>query len=201
MKRAALIAYLLAVHALLAALLWSPALSERLHFRATGEPEHVAEMREVLHWRDATTPRGAAVFLGDSLTERLAVGSVAPDAVNFAVSRSRTDQLFVPESVTTASHIYLLTGANDYLQGRQAGIVSRLQRIADTLPRDVPLVWTGIMLPEAAATNRAIESLCAARPKCAYVPPIRDPALFVDGVHLSPAGYAQWVKRLRQATP
>lgn len=197
MRRASLIAYLLVLHAAVIGLAWSSHLPERLGLR---DAPHIREMRSVLQWRDATTPAGAAIFLGDSLTERLAVSAVEPGAVNFGIGRTRTDQLFIPEAAKRARRIYLLIGTNDFMQGRAEGIEARLAGIAAALP-DRPLIWTGIMLPEAHAANRKIQQLCAARPNCAYVPPITDPALFVDGVHLSPNGYAAWIEALHHATP
>lgn len=157
-------------------------------------------MREILPWRDATTPRGAAVFIGDSITERLAVADVTGNGVNFGISWARTDQLYVPKAVGRASRIYLLIGANDFMQSRQSNIDQRLATIVGQLPRNVPLVWTGIMLSAAAQTNRSIKAMCAARPLCTYVEPLTDQRLFVDGIHPTVAGYREWSHRLQRAS-
>lgn len=157
-------------------------------------------MREILPWRDATTPRGAAVFIGDSITERLAVADVASNGVNFGISWACTEQLYVPKAVGRASRIYLLIGANDFLQSRQSNIDQRLATIVGQLPRNVPLVWTGIMLSDAAQTNRSIKAMCAARPLCTYVEPLTDQRLFVDGIHPNVAGYREWSLRLQRAS-
>jgi lysophospholipase L1-like esterase len=202
MKRPLLITYLVALHVLAAALLWRSSIPERLGLRSPGPHPHIVQMRAILSWRDMTTPNGAAVLLGDSLTERLAGAAVAPDAVNLAIGRQRTDHLlrWFPEAATRARMVYLLIGTNDYLQGRAAGIEDRLQAIAQKIPPDVGVVWTGIMLPEAGKANGAIQRLCAARPRCAYVPPLTEPALFADGVHLNLRGYREWIDRLRKAS-
>lgn len=199
MKRSLLAAYVLVVHAALVVLLWRTSIPAAIGLAPARVHPHITDMREVLRWRDSTTMPGAAIFLGDSLTERLAVSSVEPDAVNFGIGRSRTDQLFIPDAVASARRIYLLTGTNDFMQNKHAGIERRLEKIAEQLPIDVPLVWTGIMHPDADAANAKIRRICASRAACTYVEPLRDPRAFVDGVHLSKEGYLQWIDSLRAA--
>lgn len=202
MRRTVFIGYLLALHLALLVLVLQADVPQRVAVRlgladAPTHP-HIVAMRAVLAERDEQFPQGAALFLGDSLTEQLAGSAVVDRSENFGVGRQRTDHLLeaMPAAVGRAGSVYLLIGTNDFLQGREAGIDARLTAIAAAIP-DVPLVWTGIMLVEARAANDVIRKLCAARRQCRYVEPLTDPALFVDGVHLTPDGYRQWIHRLR----
>lgn len=193
MKRAALIAYLLVVHALLLVAIARPGVVRM----ALGSPDPFAErMDRYLASVDATAPEGAAIFLGDSITQRLAVAAVAPNAVNMGIGSQTTADLTrrvrAYRSLKRASAIYLLIGANDLSDGRTPDY----GRLLDALP-DVPLVWSGVM-PSAhfdpGATNARIRMLCAARQKCRYVDTSEmQPADFMDGVHPGESGYRKWV--------
>jgi lysophospholipase L1-like esterase len=162
---------------------------------------------------DASVPAGAAIFLGDSITQGLATAAVAPYSVNYGIGSATTgellDNLPVYKSLRRAGAVFLLIGINDIGRGQTIGLEGRLQAIADAIPAGVPLVWSAIMPayvdradPEAIRqANRAIARTCAARPGCVYVDTgaLSDAALFSDGVHPNTAGYAVWIGALRDA--
>lgn len=187
MKRAAFVVYLVALHGLVAVMLW----------RWPSPPSHVERMQAIHAYVDATVPDGAALFLGDSHTQRLAVAAVADRAVNFGISWQKSSDLRVPASVNRARVVYLLIGTNDVVTGRDP--LPDLRRIASEIPG--PLVWTGIppIRGQAQPVNAAIEQLCREHPSCVYVEPPTD--MLPDGVHFSPAGYADWVRRLQAHQP
>lgn len=215
MKRAATAAYIFGIHALLAVAVIAPG---RLAIFRPASP-HVAEMR-LVHYRLAPTiPESAALFLGDSITEGLAVAAVAPHAVNLGIGGLRTDQLL--ENLPTypldrASTIYLMIGINDFGQGRENGIEDRIAAIAAALP-ERPVVWTGVMpvrqdvatSGEIDAVNLAIKAACGSLLDCRYVDPTPllapqgqwDQGAFLDAVHLNAEGYRRWVKALRDHSP
>lgn len=199
MKRIAITVYLLLLHLALAALLIKTNVAARLGLTAPQENPHIVNMRGIHSWREQTMPDGAAVFLGDSLTERLATAAVAPNSVNFGASWQTSAQLLasMPKSLNRAGAVYLLIGTNDIVSKKQEGLVDRLASIAAAIPPGTPLVWTGIMLAEADQTNAAIQWICKSRQPCTYVPPLTDSSAFDDGVHLSIAGYGQWIAALK----
>ena len=212
MKRAAVITYLIALHTLVGVALITP--GHLRQFRKQENP-HIAEMR-VVHGRMAPTiPDGAAIFLGDSITEGLAVAAVSPHAVNLGIGGLRTDQLLenLPAyPLDRARAIYLMIGINDFGQGRAEGIQDRIAAIAASLP-DRPVVWTGVMpvredvasLASVATVNEAVERACAALPACRYIDPAPllapggkwDQSAYLDAVHLNAEGYRRWVIALR----
>lgn len=198
MKRTALIVYLLALHVLLAFAIARPGTVRQW----LGKPDPFnGRMERYLAAKDATAPDGAAIFLGDSITQSLAVAAVSPNAVNLGFGSQTTADLTRRvrgyRSLERASVIYLLIGAND-LRHREPDYDALLRE----LPADVPLVWSGVM-PSAnfdpTTNNARIRALCAARPKCRYVDTswLRVPQDFTDGAHPNAASYRKWAAQLR----
>lgn len=185
MKRVALIAYLLALHVAVGWLAW------KLDHR----PSRLAFMREAHARMDATIPDGACIFLGDSITQGLAVSAVCDKAVNLGIGGQTTDQLAESmegyRALPRASRIFVMIGVNDRTPGD-------FQRVASLLP-PVPVVWS-------APTRGSIEparKACASLPRCRFVDtpallaPLGD-AAYTDGLHFSPAGYSAWIAALRK---
>lgn len=182
MKRWAVIGYLVGIHVAVGVLAW------QLHHR----PDRVEFMRQV-HARIAI-PDGACLFLGDSLTQSLVVSTICDRAVNLGIGSQTTAQL--AESMRAyplerASRIYVMIGTNDRGPPDYAAVAAQL-------PEGVPVTWS------APPSGPSPESVCASLPDCTFVDtpaalaPLGD-AAFLDGVHLSPEGYAAWASALTAA--
>lgn len=168
---------------------------------------------------DATLPDNTTVFLGDSITQGLAVTAIEPSSANYGISgqttRQMLDALSTYQALPRAKAIVLTIGINDFLRQEQAGIEQRLAQIAQALPAKVPLIWNAVMpvapglvdAPALIGTNQAIQRLCAQRAHCTFVdtwPILSDSAGRIhaayyvpDGVHLSPDGYRAWITALK----
>ena len=159
---------------------------------------HVSTMAEINEWRDMTVPEGSVIFLGDSITERMATNAVDGNSVNLGISRQTTQDLIdnMPSAVAKASKVYLMVGVNDILQNKQDGLNARLGSINAALI-DRPTVWTGIMSDKAIYNNTEIKRLCESRPNCTYIEPIIGRDNFVDGVHLNKDGYSKWIRAMK----
>lgn len=211
--------YLFALHLLLALLVWKtdflPKVKAMLFATTPRSNPHVANMLAYHRGMDPSVPEGAAIFLGDSITQSLATATVAPHAVNYGIGFATTGDLLrhLPEykSLNRASIVYLMIGVNDLLLGQAAGLHDRLKQIAQALPTDRRVVWSGLMpvfSPEVspaqiAAANEVIQVACAERPRCTYVDTVAlfagDSSLFHDGLHPNERGYARWMAALRGA--
>lgn len=152
---------------------------------------------------DRHQPAGAGVFLGDSLTQGLAVQAVAPGAINYAAGGLATEDLlrYLPKlkAVKSARVVVLTIGTNDLLRGTP-GLEDRLARIAAGI--DAQLVWHAIPPSDRfdpSAANATIRRLCAERGRCVYVETAFEPGDFRDGVHLNATGFAKWIASLRGA--
>ena len=100
MKKVVIAAYLVAVHALLGIALVKTDLisrvSARLSFGNPQPPEEdsiIPRLREVHGQMDSSIPKGATIFLGDSITMGLATAAVAPNTINYGIGWQRSDQL------------------------------------------------------------------------------------------------------------
>lgn len=197
---------------------FATSLHVRLGLRTPGE-SHIQSMR-IFHSRmDSSNPDGAAIFLGDSITQGMPVTAVANRAVNYGIGYQTSIQLLesmqIYASLKRASVIFLNIGTNDVRDGRGSSLPSQFEKILAALPEETPLVWSAIVPRDSAsaatirAANTAAEALCKARPRCEFV----DTWEFLaerDGsgisqhydntVHPNASGYALWVPRLRDAT-
>lgn len=202
MKKAAIALYLLAVHAALAVAVVNPDAVRHV----LGKPNPMIERTHFVHTQaDRVAPEDAAVFLGDSITQRLPAATVADRAINYGIGSQTTTDLARHaadyRALDTARVVYLLIGINDLAQGKFPDFAGVLAEI----PQGVPLVWTGVMHADGIAgieaANAAARGLCAERPGCTFVePPIASGDL-EDGVHLTADGYRKWIGALRVATP
>jgi lysophospholipase L1-like esterase len=183
-------------------------------------------MLRVAHWHmDQFVPKGATVFLGDSLTMFLATAAITPFGINYGVGGQRSDQLVrdmdIYESVKRAGTVVIAIGTNDILQSQEEGIGSRYKAILEKIPPNVPVVMSSVPpMKEVWRRGRKLEDsivrnvvtsakeACKSDPRCVFVDAYdaltRDGArladvLEKDGVHLAPLGYERWIRELRLA--
>lgn len=219
-KRRFLLAYLIGVHLILLILLFKtdfiPRVKAKLFITPVAPNGHVERMLVYHQAMDGSVPVGAALFLGDSITQSLAVPAVAPVAVNYGIGWATTSELLsnLPKyrSLKRASAVFLMIGINDIAQGKAEGLALRLRAIGAAIPADLPLVWSGIMPVYWAeidsdlitSANVVIKEICAARAGCVYVNTEEifsagGAESFSDGVHLNDRGYEKWIASLKLA--
>lgn len=218
MKRFLFLAYLTVLHLLVGGLVIGTDLRAILHrgLNGTASPNaHVQRMVGFHATMDPFVPAGAAIFLGDSITQGLATTAVAPDSVNYGIgaltTRDLLNNLALYQSLARSRAIFLMIGINDIGQGATHGLQQRLQKISEGLPRDIPVVWSAIMpsLRPADRTgieeaNAVIAKLCSARRHCIFVDTDRlfsgaGASFYEDRIHPNAAGYAAWIGALRSA--
>jgi lysophospholipase L1-like esterase len=207
--------YLVGLHLVLIALVVKTATFQNFMKDGAASNPHGQIMIGYHKAMDGSVPAGAAIFLGDSITQGLATAAVAPDSVNFGIGAATTSELLrnLPsyKSLERASSIFLLIGTNDIGEGLTRGLDERLRAISLAIPLDKPLIWSGIMpaysdrhRPEMiAAANKTIHDLCSRRTECFYIDTqaifSADRSLLSDGVHPNDAGYSRWIDALRAA--
>lgn len=223
MKRVVLAAYVVALHAVVAAALVTSDFLEnaaaRFGFVEPGRKLVLASQRRLQERMDPSVPVGAAVFLGTSITQGLAVAAVADRSVNFGIgsqtARQLADSMPGYHSLQRARIVFLEVGANDVGTQRLAGLAGELERVAAAIPATVPLVWSGVMprtgvRDDVRNANAVIQALCARRANCRYVDSEAAmtgqdgallPDIYLDGVHPSARGYQLWIGALREHGP
>lgn len=214
------LAYVIGLHFLLAVLLFKtdfiPRVKARFFTTPVASNPHGERMMVYHQAMDASVPAGAAIFLGDSITQGLAAAAVAPIPVNYGIGSATTSELLgnLPkyQSLKRASVVFLTIGINDLAQGKTEGLALRLRAIAAAIPNELPLVWSGIMpvywkeidSQQITSANDVISEICAARAGCIYVNTGEvfssgGADLFRDGVHPNDRGYEKWIASLRKA--
>lgn len=180
-----IVAYLLAVHALLAVALVKTDLVPRIVANilpvAAAPPQEafsITWLRGFQAQMDPQVPARATLFLGDSITMALATAAVAPYGVNYGIGGQRSDQLLggldLYDSLHRASAVVVTVGTNDLLQGRDAGIAERYRAILARIPGQSRIVMSSVPPLGAAAfpnqelpTARIRAMVAAARTACA----------------------------------
>ncbi len=177
---------------------------------------------------DAGSAPGRVLFLGSSTLQALDTAAVTPLALNLAIGgdtlQGLQERLASYRSPETALAFVVNIGFNDVMGQCQALTAERWAWLLRGLPADPPVVVLGLQGVTAAAlaprcsgrlpallqaSNEALAEACAARPGCRFVPnpvparPLPEHATLqgADGLHLSPPGYAQLVRALREALP
>lgn len=162
MKKIAIATYLISLHILCALLLIRTDFSTRVirHLAEILKPSasrpltreedlHILASRALHSRMDPFVPRGATIFLGDSITMGLTTAAVAPYAVNFGIGWQRSDQLIasmdIYESINRAKQVVITIGTNDLLQGKSAGIEARYKTILSRIPPDVEIIMSSIL--------------------------------------------------------
>ena len=224
MKKAALVAYSLALTAVVIAVFIKPDLITRAEAKAgiiQTANLHLWEMIKYQARIDPLVPKGSAIFLGDSITQGLAAQAVVANAINYGIGGATTSELLIAlpsyKALSDASAVYLEVGVNDIAQRKTDGIAGRLAEIVAHIPAGTPLVWSYIIPaddPKVPAekvrdANAVIESLCNARPKCRIIDTtsifsnadgsIKRELYLPDGLHISTEGYKAWIAALRSA--
>jgi lysophospholipase L1-like esterase len=183
----------------------------------------------IYHLRgDGNVPKGAVIFIGDSITEGLCVAAVADRAVNYGIAGDTTTGVLarIPQykSLQRAKAIVLAIGVNDLWRGQRTDeqILSNLRLILMQLPNKTPIVFSAILpINEQLEKDRyggnkhiteinvQTVKLCAQFKNCHYFSSYDkllgpDGQLAADyhvgdGLHISTQGYEIWIADMRKA--
>jgi lysophospholipase L1-like esterase len=167
------------------------------------QPPTVYERLTLAYRRvDPQIPQGATVFVGDSHVQGLCVAAVVPLAVNYGISGDTAEGVLRRLSPSLSrSRVVLCVGQNDLrVFGKTpTQVLTTYREILSRVPHAYVcgLLPTREPLPEIAEVNAGLRELT---PR--YIePPVLSPDCYeADGVHLSPEGYARWVRVLNEST-
>ena len=222
LKSSLVLGYIIFLHLLIGVLIFKtnfiPKVRDKLFPSAPFTNTHGSEMIKYHLAMDGSVPNGAAIFLGDSITQGLATAAIAPFSVNYGIGWATCPEILrnIPtyKSLNRASVIFLLVGTNDIGRKWGAKLPSCYSNLINSLPPDTPLIWSGIMPvysqnarnTEIQKANLTIASLCSRRQNCIYVdtsalcsPDSGGATLFNDGLHPNRTGYQRWIKALKKA--
>jgi len=174
---------------------------------------------------DPNVPKGAAIFIGDSLTQGLCVDAVFTPSVNYGIGSDTTHGVLkrIPKykSLDRASIVIIEVGVNDLRRRNNEEILSNYSSILNLLPAHLPVIISGVLPVNEDLANNAtshnvrirelnsrLETLCESRkPLCTFVDSGRslmDSSGNLsnryqdgDGLHLNGEGNGVWIQELK----
>jgi lysophospholipase L1-like esterase len=175
---------------------------------------------------DPNVPSGAAIFIGDSITQGLCVSAVFNPSANYGIGNDTTlgvlKRLTKYESLKRASIAILEVGVNDLRFRKDEEILSNYSSILQLLPAHLTVVVSAI-LPvnegidhklrgynaRIGELNSTLKVLCESqKSRCTYVDPgqaLIDSSGSLstnyqegDGLHLNGEGYGVWIQELKK---
>jgi lysophospholipase L1-like esterase len=226
-SRKFLLVYLSLIHLLLGLVLYKSDFIERarLHFGAL-KPEITIHYQTMLsHHRrmDDLVPAHAVIFIGDSITQSLAVATVAPNAVNYGIGSDTTlgvlNRLPLYRSLSRADVIVLQIGVNDLKRRGDEAIIANYKQILEHLPKQARVIVNAIHPVDevfwgGGGANRRIKHInlgfrrladqneswiyCdAGKQLSGKEGNLQSDFHIGDGVHLNAKGYRIWIEALK----
>lgn len=174
---------------------------------------------------DGNVPKGATLFIGDSITQGLATSAITKLSVNYGIGSDTTlgvlNRIKVYKSINRAKAIVIAIGVNDLNKRGDEKIVSNFKNIFDLLPSDMPIILSAVlpvdekvqsMRTKNIRISRLNELLLSLSDRYNNVVFMNAGSLLQgsdenlksdlhvgDGVHLNTAGYKIWIEQIKTA--
>lgn len=177
-------------------------------------------------YKDGNLLDGVTIFVGDSITQGLAVSAVASPSVNYGIGADTTlgvlKRLPKYKSLYRAKLIVLAIGINDLKYWPKEETLKNFKLIIDQLPTQVPVLISAILpIDENSKNEGVVGSNAQIIDLNAHLKNISQSSdrLFysdvgaalidasgnlsgdyhIDGIHLNKAGYNIWIQELRKS--
>ncbi|MEX1212542.1 MAG: GDSL-type esterase/lipase family protein [Balneolaceae bacterium] len=189
--------------------------------------EHYARMMRYHSRIDGNIPDRSVIFIGDSITQGLAVSAVATPSVNYGIGSDTAVGVLhrIPEyrSIHRSRAVVIAIGINDMRRRSDQEILAHIQRIPTLIPESVPILfsavlpldetnreqWAGWNENRIQPLNEAIREWASQHDRLYVVNAGPDlvnadgnlaAAYHIgDGIHLSSEGNAVWIRTLRSS--
>jgi lysophospholipase L1-like esterase len=177
---------------------------------------------------DGNVPKGAVLFIGDSITEGLCVAAVADRGVNYGIGGDTTTGVLqrIPKykSIHRVKAVVLAIGVNDLWKNQRTDeqILESYRMIFREIPAKTTVVFSAILpIDEELEKDRyggnarikklnvETEKICRDRKNCVFVDSggrmtdaagnLKDEFHIGDGLHLATKGYDVWIEDLSKA--
>ncbi len=223
---------MLMIHVVILVVLSTSNFIDRVQYKLgleTNGPELTKHYNEMLAYHkrmDGNIPPGAIIFIGDSLTQSLAVTAITSFGVNFGIGRDTSigviHRINQYTSIKDSKIVVIAIGLNDLTRREPCDIIQNYNKIIDSLPKCVQVIFSGVhpvdegvRLVQGRNNNRinklntGLKELCA-RVKNAHFVNVTNVLSdetgnlsnkyhVGDGVHLNTKGYSHWIRELRRA--
>jgi len=231
MNRYVLLIYIIGIHFLLGIVLLKSDFIKRFE-QKIGISQPLAEPSEFFHQMlcfharmDGNVPDRSVIFIGDSLTQGLAVNAVAIPSVNYGIGGDTTvgvlQRLSVYQSIEKAKAVVIAIGINDFRYLSNDQIFYNLKVISMKVPSSVPVIfsailpidedmrseWQGMNQSRIKTLNLKLESLTKKNNNLFFVDAgqqlmdingnLANQFHVGDGLHLNASGNDIWISNLR----
>lgn len=168
-------------------------------------------------------PEDYVLFIGDSITQGLAVSAVYPQSVNFGIGQDTTfgvlSRLPHYSYISKSKLIVITIGVNDLRRRENSRIVDNFKNIIELIPEEIPVLFNAILPINENASNRPgdnarigeinamLKEICLSNPRLFFVDtpkPLLDSKGNLsgsyhigDGVHLNGLGNDIWIIKLK----
>ena len=228
--------YVVLLHIFVVGVVWKTGFIERVSSRlrtpkAVTKPEITEYYHRIVRYHGRSVdavPDDCVIFIGDSITQGLAVSAVCPIAVNYGIGSDTTRgvlkriPIYMP-ALKRAKCIVIAIGVNDTPYRTASEAIQNYVRILDTLPQNRPVVVSGILPVDKSSNanlarriawvtdfNHELRELCDQRDNVTFVDSSADLDTDSDGqldttlhdgdgLHLNSAGNLAWAANLRSA--
>ena len=109
---------------------------------------HYYEMLAYHKRMDGNIPQGAIIFIGDSLTQSLAVSAIVPSAVNYGIGNDTSvggiNRLNKYQSINRAKFVVITIGINDLKIRGEKEVALNFVKIIKSIPATTKIIFNSI---------------------------------------------------------
>jgi lysophospholipase L1-like esterase len=155
MRKKLFLTYAVGLHLLLAIVLLKSNFIQKVEHKlgiTSYQLEITDEFRRMLKYHlrmDGNVPNNSVVFIGDSITQGLAVTAVASPSINYGISCDTSfgvlKRIRRYKSIENASAVVIAIGVNDMKYRSNEKILRNFKAIANNVPAHVPVVFSAVL--------------------------------------------------------
>jgi lysophospholipase L1-like esterase len=107
---------------------------------------------------DKNIPDKSLIFIGDSITQGLAVIAVSPQSINYGIGQDTTTGVLkrIPyyRSILKSKAVVIAIGINDLKRRNNDEIINNYLKIVKLIPRNIPVLFSAILPVDEVASGR-----------------------------------------------
>lgn len=155
MRKRLFLTYVVSIHLLLAIVLLKSNFIQKVEYKlgiTAYQNEITDDFRRMLKYHlrmDGNVLNNSVVFIGDSITQGLAVTAVASPSINYGISCDTSfgvlKRIRKYKSIENASAVVIAIGINDMKYRSNEKILRNLEAIANNVPAHVPVVFSAVL--------------------------------------------------------
>ncbi len=173
---------------------------------------------------DKNVPDHSVLFIGDSITQGLAVTAIYPQSVNLGIGQDTTfgvlSRLPHYSSIPRAKLVVIAVGVNDLRRRGNDQIVENYRHIIKLIPEEIPILFSTILPINEIVSNRTddnsrieqinkrLKNICLNNHRLYFIDiseslidskgNLFDNYHIGDGVHLNAMGNGIWISKLKE---